>query len=284
MHQLCFDLAGLRLRICSDIPLSVSNSFTPFLAETDAPGQDLLLRVEREQTLPTVPEGAFTSGGVTYYQEDGCLVSIHWDQSRPVCRTQLGEKTGKITYLPGYAHWVSGTVGLFNRIGLESLLLSRDVLLLHAALVRWNDVGILLTGPSGVGKSTQARLWQSHLGARILNGDRAALRCLDGSWQAWGLPFAGTSHIFCNEQAPIGALVVLRQAKKNRLQRLTAREAFGYVFPELSLRRWEENQVDRALRQFLLLAEAVPIYLLECLPDSAAAELVCKQLKREFSL
>lgn len=284
MHQLCFDLAGLRLRICSDIPLSVSSGFQPFLASPEQSGQDMLLTVEKAEALPPIPEGAVTCGGVTYYQDSGSLVSLHWDGEQPACRTQLGAAVGQIAYLPGYAHWVSGTVGLFNRIGLESLLLSQNVLLLHAALVRWNGLGILLTGPSGVGKSTQARLWQEHLGARILNGDRAALRFEKGRWQAWGLPFAGTSHIFCNEQAPVGALVVLRQADQNRLQRLTAREAFGYVFPELSLRRWEESQVDRTLELFLQLADSVPVYLLECLPHSTAAELVSTQIKGEFSL
>ena len=63
-----------------------------------------------------------------------------------------------------------------------SRLAAFDGLLLHASLIDYGGSGILFVGNSGVGKTTQAELWQQHLGAEILNGDKALVRLLDGQF------------------------------------------------------------------------------------------------------
>ena len=115
----------------------------------------------------------------------------------------------------GYSRMIS------DHIGMETLFLRKNCLMLHAALIRWQGKGILFTAPSGTGKSTQAGLWEKYEEADILNGDRAAVRKdKNGCWQAYGLPYAGSSGIYRNEKAPVSAIIVLRQAYENRIQRL----------------------------------------------------------------
>lgn len=47
---------------------------------------------------------------------------------------------------------------------------------MHASLVEKDGEGVLFLGPSGMGKSTQARLWKSALDADFISGDRPGLR------------------------------------------------------------------------------------------------------------
>ena len=189
-----------------------------------------------------------------------------------------GKNNIKITVLPDFAGYFSGSSGLFNRIGFENLLLQHRGVLLHASLIDYAGHGIAFTGPSGVGKSTQAQLWQTHLGAEILNGDRAALRKTESGWTAYGSPYAGTSQIYKNKNVPLDAIVVLRQSTKNFLRPMGLAEALTHIWSEISLRRWDASFVERAMELCAELLNDVPIYLLECLPEENAALVLKKGL------
>ena len=85
---------------------------------------------------------------------------------------------------------------------------------------------ISVIGPSGTGKSTQAELWRSLRSAGIINGDRAAIRVLDGVPYACGIPFCGTSDICRNKKLPVKAIVCLDKGTENKLDKLSTINAF----------------------------------------------------------
>ena len=200
-------------------------------------------------------------------------------QGAPFAMTCMdGKGNVQIAVLPGYADYFSGSSGVFNRIGLENMLLQHDGLLLHASLIDYAGKGIVFTGPSGAGKSTQAELWRKYLGAQVLNGDKAALRKTASDWTAYGSPYAGTSGIYKNKNVPLVAIVVLRQAKENRLRPIAFSEAFPYIWPELSLRRWDETAVTQAMDLCGKLLADIPVYVLECLPEESAVMALKKGL------
>ena len=75
--------------------------------------------------------------------------------------------------------------------GLFDILADAGMLVLHSAyIVTRQGEGILFSGPSGIGKSTQAALWQRYGAAQTVNGDRALVRpgwlptYPSGSWTA----------------------------------------------------------------------------------------------------
>lgn len=181
-------------------------------------------------------------------------------------------------YLPGNEKQFTASQLLLNYIGMETLFIRTGSLMIHAAFIRWNKKGVLFTAPSGTGKSTQADLWKKYEQADILNGDRAAVRKANNRWQAYGLPYAGSSGIYRNEHALLAAVIVLRQAKQNRIRRLNALEVVQNVYPELTIHRWDPDFVEQALTLLTDLSNQVPFYLLECRPDQEAVELVKYQL------
>jgi hypothetical protein len=152
-------------------------------------------------------------------------------------------------------------------------------LLLHASLIEYKGIALAFTGPSGVGKSTQADLWHRCAGAQILNGDRAALRKEIHGWQAYGSPYAGSSGIYINRSAPLKALIVLRQGKENNLQPLGYTEALRCLYQELTVHYWERDFVAAATDLCLDLLENIPVYLLECRPEDSAVQLLKEGLK-----
>ena len=178
-------------------------------------------------------------------------------------------------YLPEYESFMNYAKDLIYLMDIEATLLHFGGLILHASLIRkTDDAGIVFSAPSGTGKSTQADLWAEHEGADVLNGDRAALRKIDGEWRAFGLPYAGTSGIYRNESAPLKALVALRQAPENRIRKLSVSEAFRYLYPETLIHRWDPDFESRATALLLEVMSEVPVYLLECRPDKDAVELL----------
>ena len=177
-------------------------------------------------------------------------------------------------YRKGMESYMNYSHNLCSLIGLETLLLKYNGLLLHSSFIRWEGMGILFSAPSGTGKSTQAALWVQHEGAEIINGDRAGMIKQQNQWTAWGLPVAGSSNVYRNESAPVKTIIALRQASENRIRRLRPGEAFRYLYPEVTVHAWDRSDVEHASELLLELVTEVPVYLLECRPDTEAVSLV----------
>ena len=63
-------------------------------------------------------------------------------------------------------------------------------------------------------QDTQAELWRDFQGALIVNGDACLLRRMEDGWHAFGTPVHGSSPYCENREAPLSALVVLKQGRK----------------------------------------------------------------------
>ena len=72
------------------------------------------------------------------------------------------------------------------------------------ALIETAYGGILFSGVSGAGKTTQAELWMQWEQARQINGDRPILVSkVIREWLGCGSPYAGSSECYINECIPI---------------------------------------------------------------------------------
>lgn len=173
---------------------------------------------------------------------------------------------------------------LASVLGQELLFIRNRRLLIHASFVGCSGRGILFTGPSGMGKSTQAGLWERYFGAEILNGDKTVLHVDGEQGTAWGSPYAGTSGIFRNESAPAAAIISLRQGKENTIRRLRGREALMELMPRMATAPWAGQWHLNAMDLAIQLVQQIPIYLLTCRPDRDAAELTKRTIFKEGGL
>lgn len=145
--------------------------------------------------------------------------------------------------------------------------------LLHGSFVDYEGNGIVFTGPSGIGKTTQAELWHKHLGADIVNGDKVLVRYCQENFFTYGLPWKGSSPYCLNRKAPVRAIVALRQAESNRIHKLTNLECMEYFMPHVFLPRWDQDCLCLVLDTLDQILKHVPIWLLECAPNADAVTL-----------
>ena len=281
MKKYFLEIAGLRTVLCTPDEITISDRMRPFLSSPHT-RTDCGITVRSCSALPAFPESGVWHGAEFYdhCEEGSHIFHCSAPKAAAFAVTRLDGK-GNITVdvLEAYLSYFQGTSGIFNRIGLETLLLRHKGLLLHASLIEYKGIALAFTGPSGVGKSTQADLWRRCAGAHILNGDRAALRKLPHGWQAYGSPHAGSSGIYINGSAPLKALIVLRQGKENNLQPLGCTEALHCLYQELTVHHWERNFVAAATDLCLDLLENIPVYRLECRPEDSAVQLLKEGLR-----
>ena len=163
---------------------------------------------------------------------------------------------------------------ILNTIEIEHIVAEKAGFLLHASFVAYKGKAILFTGPSGVGKSTQADLWEKYKGARIINGDRVAVRTMKENVLAYGIPFSGSSGIYENETLEVSAIVCLSQRKISTLEEFDQKRAFRYLWEQCSMNTWNQKDVDSNVQSVLQAIEKVPIFHLSCTPDESAVSLL----------
>lgn len=269
------NMAGFVWRIDAPVHLKIDRRFQPFL--TDAPHDDCSISFEISR-----PEGL--RGTVVHAENPRVLrladgYAIERNLLAPEPCTCLVSRDADPLHQQGYLYpelirFFRDFDNLLDAANLEHMLTALGAVSLHSSFITHNGQAILFSAPSGTGKSTQAALWEQYAHAEQINGDRSVIRCVDGVWTAFGFPFAGSSGIYKNKSAPIRAIVVLRQAKDNTIERLAAPEAFRLLYSETAIQRWNTQGHAAAVDLLIRLSAAVPVYRLCCTPDARAVDLL----------
>lgn len=285
-----FELAGIR--ICADIPfeLHMQEESKEFAGRWSHVGREdsgeeaqldkshIYLELKPVDQLPLINKQGHWAGCHCYQTEDeNSLIFYSIEQGGAPYACARWNREGTLCeclYLNGKEYCLNYSRNIWDILGMEDVLLRHSGLLLHASFIRCQGKAVLFSAPCGTGKSTQAELWEKYEGADIVNGDRAGLRRLGCGWAAFGLPYAGSSGIYRNESAPLAAVILLSQAKENRLRRLKAFEAFPDLYREVMVHRWDRKFVSESTELLLQLLQEIPVYLLECRPDQEAVQLV----------
>ena len=149
-----------------------------------------------------------------------------------------------------------------------------DTLLLHAVVVSCEGKGYIFLGPGRTGKSTHARLWLLHVeGTKLVNDDFPVVR----GGMVYGSPWSPLTPCYRNVNYPIGGMVRLSQAPYNKIHRISCVEAFLNLYGSdmgCRLNNFIDEDIDKGMHQTKdKLAQTIPMWQLECLPDEEAARL-----------
>ena len=195
------------------------------------------------------------------------------------CSRDYSEMTLYISRQPYYKErkhrWVTPGIPVSSaiRTACEAGMTMRDGMPLHASLVEKDGYGVVFLGPSGMGKSTQAKLWVEHQGADFIIGDRPGLRRINGQWIGFGMPWDGKDGIHQQKQVPIRALISLEQAPENSIRRLTKQEAMIVLLNQVMMPMWDDAAMALLTPLMGQLATEIPFYHLKNLPNKEATEL-----------
>ncbi len=149
-----------------------------------------------------------------------------------------------------------------------------DGIIFHSSAIMVDGNAYLFTAPSGTGKSTHARLWRELLGERavMINDDKPIIRYVDGDFYVYGTPWQGKHQLGCNCRAKIKAICNIRQAKENKIERLSAGEMLTAVLNQTLIPK-NEKKLDKLFNLIEKLLSSVGLYRLECNISRQAAEL-----------
>lgn len=206
-----------------------------------------------------LPDGAVRYIGAVEASLDGAYIRV--------------ERTGK-------CHWVqvkqsSIPRGITSKVLINSLeavhhITAAGGFLLHASWICVDGKAILFTGPSGVGKSTQAALWERNRNAQLINGDRAAVFPVENGVQVRGIPFCGSSGVTENVTMPLAAVVCLSQAPETTITKLTGARAFRRLWQECCINVWHSEDIELGSQSVVDMVSRVPVFHLACTPDLSA--------------
>ncbi len=248
----------------ADLPLDWQDEYSEYVKTflTEAT-ENPIMTVRFEKTMPECH-------GIQYSDQN----------SEHILRLENGE------FLCANADWSKATAYFSSASSEYALPLAavcskfsyHNALLMHASCVDIEGDGVIFTGFSGVGKTTQAKLWREFLGAEIINGDKAFIREIEGCFYGCGLPWKGSSPYCLNKKTRLRGVVVLRQAGENRIARLDASSATEKILPHLFMPHWDDKCLEKALDTFGSFLESIPVYMLECRPDEDAVKLTYNTL------
>lgn len=277
-----YEIGGFRVRVDS-FPFHESAFLAAFRTD-DRRDPELCLTV---RALPEIPAEAgiipAPAGETVFRDGAGRRVRLRRKESGEALLYRVTE-TGPDALLAELAADAAPGLGsglILRWLELPARLLARDALFLHASFVGLGERAILFTGPKQIGKSTQAELWRRCRGARVLNGDRALLRLLEGRWTACGSPYCGTSGICVNASLPLGALVLLEQGPENRVEPAAPRRVMSAFLSGCSYDPGDPAAAALVLDLAAALSREVPVLRLVCRPDEGAVRCLEEALRKE---
>ena len=275
-YSFCVEFSGIQVGFRLPNPITLPEHFAALQVKNVQNPRDLYQVQLLTLPLKTDVPPTHVEGDTYIYQTDKGWLHIYptlGDQDGCQVACLFCPDGHHTLYYPA-SRWeeYSGIWNCTHLIQGERLLLQQNAFLLHSSLVSIHGKTVLFSGPSGVGKSTQAQLWNTHLGAEILNGDRTVVMKKPDGFYGGGSLWSGTSHIYRRSQAPIAGIFLVTQSPENRVEQLGF-EAFKLLFTQTIVNSWDPVFMQKITGLFADLLEQVPIYRLYCRPDQAAVEL-----------
>lgn len=269
----------------------ITDNFTPFYIQEDAQKEQCLFECVVCDELENI-QGTKVYSGLEYdviRRRDNQYIRLfkdHKEGDRVYAVLQSMPESGKavISVLKGNEYHFDDTNNSFFHTGWEQFLIQRNRLILHASLLNTQFGGLVFSGPSGIGKSTQAELWEEYEEAEQINGDRPILYKKENVWMGYGSPYAGSSKCYVNKGVPVRAIMLLAQGEDCRIMPLRKSEAFREIFRNCTVYSWDREFVERVITLVTELVSDIPIYRLICTPDQRAVEAVKELLKKESEL
>ena len=274
-------IGGNHFRIDSDTELRLQESIKPFLyagPEMDPVCIHVVCGMENAP-VPSCPKSGEDLLLEYYMEKDRILClskgSIGCYLATAVCSLDY---KNIVCYLDNqHASALSSVGSLLRLIPTKTILQKRDTYFFHASQVAVQGKGILFLGPSGTGKTTQAKLWKTFRSAQIICNDRTLIR----NGQTYGYPLDGSEPVISGETFPLGSLVLLEQAPENHIRQPKPREALLRLMPQVVFDQWNQDAVTAATQQLLDLIQQYPVYILHCTPTQDAVTCLEQQLIKD---
>lgn len=167
----------------------------------------------------------------------------------------------------------------------SAAILPHGAFLFHSVGFTYRGKAIVVTGPSGIGKTTQYAQWKRSYGddVKVISGDMPAIVFRDdGSIYVMPSPWNGKEHLRSEHQAPLGGIIVLDKAMDNSIVRMEPKDAILPLYSQMCRYRYEKEQLQMALEIEDRLLRKIPIWELSSRGDLESARLCHDAIEGEI--
>ena len=252
--------------VISELPYAAPDHFQQFAVETGK--QEYTYHIQETPALPGLEGKRIARRPDMEVLWDGMkesrLIGIKGTSGYYACYREISSGKADIWVTKLVRELMPSDTVYGSLFALDRRMIEHGGLILHCAYIEYNGRGILFSAPSGVGKSTQASLWEKYRNSVTVNGDRALLRKKEGKWLACAWPVCGSSQICKRVDVPVHAIVMLRQGKKNSVMHLPPIEAFRQLYPQVTVNQWNPEFVQAVINGMEDLILQVPVWQLTC--------------------
>lgn len=284
IYSKIIQVADIIIRIESSLDFVLSYKYKPFILK-DSNRYDILLKINEKDEI----DFNINDYNEIYQNERYSVISDYREDIRIKkkknsedieCYTKkINDNVYEVSFIKNKKNHSVLSLKPLELMNLEEVLLAHNCNILHSSIISYKNQGVVFTAPSGTGKTTQANLWNDFYGADIINGDRTIIRKTEESlYRGYGSPYAGSSGIYKNEKVDLSMIIILKQAKENRLKEASLKEAYLYLLSQSSISGYDKKLIEKQVMWIEEMIHNIPIYVLECRPDKKAVDLVYKKL------
>lgn len=138
---------------------------------------------------------------------------------------------------------------------------------MHGATISVNNEGIILTGNSGVGKSTLSKIFIKNCTCKQLTDDRFILINDSGEYFSYGNPLDYKIERNMNEKVKIRSIFFLKHGKENYIKPLYGQEFIVKLMTISLLPYWDKECLIKSIRHLSDLSQEVRGYECEFIPN-----------------
>lgn len=270
-----YQIADFIFGIHMEESLEIPENFKKFVIDTDEEVQveyflevvDKLPELDGECVSQRIDLKVYKKDNLEYRRMNFMGMEESYGQYEEISQNQV-----KLYLKREFVHMINVDTVFVSLFAMEKRMLAKDAMVLHCSVLKVKSGVILFSGPSGIGKSTQAGLWTKYRKARVINGDRTLLKKENGRWMSLGWPICGSSEICHNESFPVKAIVFLGQAPENGGMRCRYFDSVKQLISQLTINVWNPSVVEKIWSMAEDLAAQVPVFYYHCNMEKYAVD------------
>ena len=142
-------------------------------------------------------------------------------------------------------------------------LLSNQCCVFHATSFYWKNKAWLLTGKSGIGKTTQFMNWNRIFPDEIvmISGDMPVLDFRSDKIFVHPSPWNGKEGMYGNDSAELGGIVILKQKEYNTVEYAEMRYSIQLLYRQFAFYPKNEEEIHSIAGMVQRMIEEVPIWI-----------------------
>lgn len=144
---------------------------------------------------------------------------------------------------------------------------------LHGVTLMCRNEVVILSAPSGTGKTTLGHLLEEYFDGMIINGDFALLSVSEDGVIFEPTPFCGTSRRALNHRVRVNRVVFLEQSTKNQWSVLDTRTAMIKFLANTFIPSWDKNMSSIIQENIAKCISFLKINSFAFVPEVKAAEM-----------